>query len=33
MKKVHGVTKRGQIKITENQVKMLADDVSRHDCQ
>ena len=31
MKKVHGVTKRGQLKITENQVKMLADDVSKHD--
>ena len=31
MKKVHGVTKRGQIKTTENQVKMLADDVSKHD--
>ena len=31
MKKVHGVTKRGQIKITDNQVKMLADDVSKHD--
>ena len=31
MKKVHGVTKRGQIKITESQVKMLADDVSKPD--
>ena len=31
MKKVHGVTKRGQIKITDNQVKMLADDISKHD--
>ena len=31
MKKVHGVTKRGQIKITESQVKMLADDISKHD--
>ena len=31
MKKVHGVTKRGQINITENQVKMLADDVNKHD--
>ena len=31
MKKVHGVTKRGQIKITDNQVKMLADAVSKHD--